>query len=135
MQAFGADSMVPVKLGEGTGNSALGQQLLDPAAAEPFCRRVGRKPVGGLGWVGSQRAMNSRLRGCILSWAVKTQDGCRQGRCEQSSFRRPRWVRHTIPQSSLQFSDIAFSFFSGWLSTSNRHQTSSSTSWKMGMFI
>lgn len=49
--------------------------------------------------------MNSSLRGCILSWAVKTQEGRRQdGRCEQSSFGRPNWVRYIISHSSPQLS-------------------------------
>lgn len=76
--------------------------------------------------------MNSRLRGCTLFWAVKT---CGEPRCEHSSFRKPSCVRHRIPCSPPQLSDIGSCFFSSCLNISNRPQTSGSMSWKMGPFI
>lgn len=45
---------------------------MDHTAAETSPRRAGRKQIGDRGRARSQRAMNSRLRVCILLWAVKT---------------------------------------------------------------
>lgn len=84
-----------------------------------------------MGRSGLQRAMNSRMRGCILLlgsedlWGAKRNRG-RIGRCEQSSFRKRSWARHLIPHCSPQSSDVGSSLFSSCLSTSNTHQTSSS---------
>lgn len=99
--------------------------------AETFCRRVWRKQVEDLGRSGLQRAMNSRIRGCILSlgsedlWGAKRSRD-RLGRCESSSFRKPSWAGHLSPHCNPQPSDVGSSLFASCLSTSNTHQTSSS---------
>lgn len=67
-------------------------------------------------------------------WGAKRGRG-RMGICEQSSFRKPSWIRYLISRSPLQISDIGSYFFSRCLNTSNRHQTSSSMLWNMGRCI
>lgn len=86
----------------------------------------------------SRKAMNPRLSlhspmGSEDLWGAEKGWG-RMGRCEPSSFRKPVWVRHRIPRSFPRPSNAGCSFFPSCVSASNRHQTSSSMSWKMGVF-